>query len=64
MTGEFLKQLDTAIMSGLSSSRVARLVGVGETTVRRRKKALASEGHSFPNALGIRPEEPHAVNNQ
>lgn len=65
MTGEFLRQLDTAIMSGLSSSKVARLIGVNEKTVRRRKADLGRAGHRFPNhfAQGAMPGVKDAVNN-
>lgn len=64
MTLEFMRQLDAAILSGLSSAKVARQIGVNEVTVRRRKAALAAEGHAFRNARGIMPEESHAINNR
>jgi hypothetical protein len=60
VTGEFLRQLDAAILSGLSSSKVARMVGINETTVRRRKGILAAEGHSFQTARRDQREEPYA----
>jgi hypothetical protein len=58
---EFLFTLDSAILSGLSSAKVARLIGVNEVTVRRRKATLAAEGHAFRTAQGTKPEESHAT---
>jgi transposase len=46
---EFESALDSAILSGLSSAQVARLIGVSEKTVRRRKADLGRAGHKFPN---------------
>ena len=61
----FLRTLDAAIINGLSSAQVARKVGVNEVTVRRRKAALAREGHSFNRkTLGIVPEANNATNNR
>lgn len=64
MTAAFLQQLDAAILSGLSSGRVARLVGVNEVTVRRRKAALSRDGHAFPTAQRDWREDSHATANR
>ena len=56
MTDEFQRALDMAILSGLSSAKVARMVGIGEKTVRRRKADLGRAGHQFTNfAQGTTP---------
>lgn len=60
MTATFLRQLDSAILSGMSSARVARLIGVNEVTVRRRKAALARDGHVFQQAQRDQREVDHA----
>lgn len=64
MTGEFLRQLDTAILSGLSSSKVARLVGVNEVTVRRRKAALGKAGLLHARAQRNVREDQNAIFNR
>jgi transposase-like protein len=56
-----MRQLDAAILSGASSARVARQIGVNEVTVRRRKATLGREGHVFPIAQRDRREDNHAT---
>jgi transposase len=65
MSDEFQRGLDTAILSGLSSAKVARMIGVAETTVRRRKRALAESGHNFiPFAQRTQREDNHVNHNR
>lgn len=41
---DFFKVLDAAIVSGGSNAQIARQVGVGEVTIRRRKAQLGQAG--------------------
>ena len=41
---DFLQKLDAAIIAGGSNSQLARELGVGEVTIRRRKARLGQAG--------------------
>lgn len=59
---QFIRMLDNAIVAGGSNAQIARQLGIGEVTVRRRKAALGKAG-LLPVSRRIVREACHAINN-
>jgi hypothetical protein len=63
MTGAFLRQIETAVRSGLSVSAIERKYGFPNRAIRRAKAELY-RSDSLPKPRGYEPKDDHATRNQ